>query len=281
MQKTEKIRIFSENNEFQHADVLKRNRVKRSKHNKFFVEGVNAINLAIEYGWKIDSFLYSEESKLSNWAKEILNRSLAKKHIEMPTSLLSKLSDKEESSELLALVEMKEDNINRIEIKKDLFVVVIDRASSPGNLGTIIRSCNAFGVDAILMTGHSVDLYDPKTIRASVGTLFATNVLRLGSHNDITQWLNTTKETLGEIRIIGTTVKTENTIDTFKFNSPLLLLIGNETYGLNQNYKSMCDSLVKIPIHGAASSLNVACATSIFLYEISKQIYRNSFIVPF
>ncbi|TGN19156.1 TrmH family RNA methyltransferase [Leptospira idonii] len=281
MQKTEKIRIFSENNEFQHADVLKRNRVKRSKHNKFFVEGVNAINLAIEYGWKIDSFLYSEESKLSNWAKEILNRSLAKKHIEMPASLLSKLSDKEESSELLALVEMKEDNINRIEIKKDLFVVVIDRASSPGNLGTIIRSCNAFGVDAILMTGHSVDLYDPKTIRASVGTLFATNVLRLGSHNDITQWLNTTKETLGEIRIIGTTVKTENTIDTFKFNSPLLLLIGNETYGLNQNYKSMCDSLVKIPIHGAASSLNVACATSIFLYEISKQIYRNSFIVPF
>ncbi|MDA2922348.1 rRNA methyltransferase [Patescibacteria group bacterium AH-259-L07] len=270
--KTKNIKIYSENNEFQHVEVLKRNRVKRSKNKKFFVEGVKSINLALENQWKIDTFLYSNEKKLSNWAKEILSKSTAKKHIEMPFSLMDKLSGKEDSSELLTLVEMKNDDLDRIKIKKDLFVVVIDRASSPGNLGTILRSCNSFAVDAVIMTGHSVDLYEPKTIQASLGTLFSIPIIRLGSHNDLIPWIKKVKSKIGNFNIIGTTVKTDKTIDKTNFETPLMLLIGNETYGLSSNYKEICDNLVKIPISGSASSLNVACATSIFLYEINKQI---------
>jgi len=269
--KTNKIKIYSENNEFQHAEVLKRNRVKRSKNKKFFVEGVNSINLAIENKWNIDTFLYSDYEKLSDWAKKILKKSIAKKHIEMPNSLLEKLSDKENRSELIALIEMKEDSLDRIKLNKDLFVLVIDRASSPGNLGTIIRSCSSFGVDAIIMTGHSVDLYDPKTIRASVGTLFSVPIIRLESHNELLQFIKKVKSKANKLNIIGTSVKTEEVISNTNFERPLMLLIGNETYGLSSNYKDLCDKLVKIPIHGSASSLNVACATSIFLYEINKK----------
>lgn len=268
---TKKIKIYSENNEFQHAEVLKRNRVKRSKNKKFFVEGVNSINLAIENKWNIDAFLYSDYEKLSDWAKNILKKSIAKKHIEMPNSLLEKLSDKENRSELIALIEMKSDSLDRIKINKDLFVVVIDRASSPGNLGTIIRSCNSFGVDAIIMTGHSVDLYAPKTIRASVGTLFSIPIIRLGSQNDFLNFIKKVKSKADGLNVIGTSVKTDELISNTKFKKPLMLLIGNETYGLSSNYKDLCDKLVKIPISGSASSLNVACAASIFLYEISKK----------
>ncbi len=270
--KPKNIKIYSENNEFQHAEVLKRNRIKRSKNKKFFVEGVNSINLAIKNNWKIDAFLYSDDKKPSNWAKDILNKSTAKKHIEMPISLLNKLSDKEDSSELLALIEMKNDDLNRIKIKQNLFVVVVDRSSNPGNLGTIIRSCNSFGVDAIIITGHSVDLYDQKTIRASVGTIFSMPIIRMESHNDLISWIQKIKSRIGNLNIIGTTVKTDKTIDLINFKTPLILLIGNETYGLSNNYKEICNDLIKIPISGSASSLNVACATSIFLYEISKQI---------
>jgi len=115
--KPEKIKIYSENNEYQHAETLKRNRLKRSKSGKFFVEGVNSINSLIENKWNIDTFLYSNK-KLSNWAKDILANSTAKKHIEMPYSLLTKLSDKEDPSELLALAEMKDDDLQRIKIKR-------------------------------------------------------------------------------------------------------------------------------------------------------------------
>jgi len=271
MKKTQHITIHSENNDFQHAEVLKRNREKRSKNKRFFIEGVNSINLAVENKWDIYAFLYSSPDNLSDWAKNILSKKIATKHIEMPISLLNKLSDKEDSSELLALVEMKDDSIDRIPIKKDLFVVVIDRSSSNGNLGTIIRSCNSFGADAIIMTGHSVDLYDSKTIRASVGTLFSIPIIRLGSHNDLIPFFQKVKDKFGSINVVGTSVKTQDTIDKLCLKYPLALLIGNETYGLSSKYKELCDTLVKIPILGSASSLNVACATSIFLYEAQKQ----------
>jgi len=166
---------------------------------------------------------------------------------------------------------MKEDNLDRIKIKKDLFVLVIDRASNPGNLGTILRSCDSFEVDAVIMTGHSVDLYEPKTIQASLGTLFSIPVIRLESHNELIPWIKKVKAEMGTFNIVGTTIKTKKLIDEINFKKPLMLLIGNETSGLSSNYKEICDDLVKIPIAGSASSLNVACAASIFLYEISKQ----------
>jgi 23S rRNA (uridine2479-2'-O)-methyltransferase len=271
-QKVKTIKIYSENNEFQHAEVLSRNRKKRIQNKKFFVEGVNPINLVLKNDWKVDTFLYTKEKKLSDWAKDILENSKAKKHIEMPLKLMQKLSSKEEASELIALVEMKEDNLDRIKIKKDLFVVVLDRSSSHGNLGTIIRSCNSFGVDAIIMTGHSVDLYEPKTLQASVGSAFSIPIIRLESHNEIIPWIDKVRKQIGNFNIIGTTVKTDLTIDKEEFETPLMLLIGNETFGLSNGYKEICDKLVKIPIYGSASSLNVGCATSIFLYEINKQI---------
>jgi len=269
--KTEVIKIYSENNEFQHAEALKRNRVKRNKNKKIFVEGVKSINLAIENHWEIDTFLYSTEKKLSSWAIDLLNKSIAKKHIEMSLSLMAKLSDKEDTSELIALIKMKPDALDRIAIKKNLLIVVIDRATSPGNLGTILRSCDSFKVDAVIMTGHSCDLYEPKTIQASIGTIFSVPIIRLESHHELLAWIEKIKPAVPSLKIIGTTVKTNITIDSAELKPPLLLLIGNETHGLSGAYKEICDQLVKIPIGGATSSLNVACATSIFLFEINRR----------
>jgi TrmH family RNA methyltransferase len=251
---------------------LSRNRKKRTQTKKFFVEGVNQINLALKNKWSIDTFLYSKERPLSSWANNILQQSKAQKHVEMPLKLMEKLSNKDNVSELIALIKMKSDSLDRIEIRKNLFIIVLDRSSSPGNLGTIIRSCDSFEVDAIIMTGHSVDLYNQKTILASVGSIFSIPIIRLESHNEVLSWINKIKEKIGNFDIIGTTVKTDLTIDKEKFKTPLILLIGNETFGLSAHYKEMCNRLVKIPISGSVSSLNVGCATSIFLYEISKQI---------
>lgn len=265
-------KIFSENSEFQLIEVLKRNREKRNKQKEFFVEGVKSINYAVENKWHIKSFIYSNEKPLSEWANGILKNSKADMHIELPAKLMDKLSDKEEEySEIVAVVSMPENDLSRINIKKDMLVVVFDRPSSHGNLGTLIRSCEALRADGLIITGHAVDLYDPKTIRASMGTFFALPTARLESHNELLAWVKSIRNQLNDFKIIGSTSKSEVLIEDADLTGPILLLIGNETYGLSNNYKAICDELVKIPMYGKITSFNVACAGSIMLYEIDKQ----------
>src|SRR5947208_2707242 len=128
------VRIYSENNDFQYIETLSRKREKRQKQKEFFIEGVRPINQAIKYNWTINAFVYARDKGLSDWAKNILTRTPAKTHFEVPLPLLEKLSNKAEPSELLALVAMPEDNLSRIPLGKDMLVVVFDRPASPGNL---------------------------------------------------------------------------------------------------------------------------------------------------
>jgi len=265
------VRIFSENNDFQYVETLRRNRVKRQRTHEFFVEGVRAINLALKHHWKVRAFLYSRERKLSDWAEDILHSSQAEIHYELPLPLLEKLSNKEETSELLAIVTMLDDNLARIQLHEQLLVVVFDRPASPGNLGSIIRSCDALRVDGLIITGHSVDVYDPETIRASTGSFFALPVVRLPSQKELRPWFDSIRERVGAFQIVGSDERAEHPIDAHDFTQPTVLVVGNETWGMSASYKELCDEVVKIPIYGSASSLNVASATSIVLYEVDRQ----------
>lgn len=265
-------RIFSANNDFQRVEVLKRNREKRIKYQQFFVEGVKAINYALEYNWPIQWFVYSREKPLSAWAEEILRQSQAELHLELPYQLMVQLSEKEaETSELIAVVGMVPHELSRIRLQDDLLVVVFDRPSSHGNLGTLIRSCEALKVDALIITGHAVDLYDPKTIRASMGTFFAVPTFRLPSHHEVLPWLAKVRTKFPAFQIVGATAKAALPVDEVDLTKPTALLIGNETYGLSNNYQESCDLLVRIPMYGAITSFNVACAASIILYETDRQ----------
>lgn len=265
------IKIYSENNTFQHVETLRRRREKRQRHKEFFVEGVRSINQALKYHWTINAFLYARERDLSDWAKNILKHSPAHTHYELPLPLLEKLSNKIDTSELLAVVAMPEDQLSRIPIKEPMLVVVFDRPANPGNLGTLIRSCDALRVDGLVITGHSVDLYDPETISASTGSFFALPIVRLPSHQDLFAWLATRMDKLGTVQVVGSDEKGERDIASHDLTQPTLLVIGNETWGMSAGYRERCDVILKIPMYGSASSLNVACSTSIMLYEIDRQ----------
>jgi len=268
------IKIYSENDVFQNIETLKRNRDKRNKLKEFFVEGVRNINNAIEYGWQINSFIFAPEKPLSTWAQDVLKKSKAITHYELPLELMQKLSDKEDVSELVATVEIPVDNLDEIVINEDLLVVVFDRPASPGNLGTLIRSCDALGASGLIITGHAVDVYDPETIRASTGSLFSFPVIRLPSQKELMPWIESIKAKLGNLQIIGTDEKGTKNIYEHSFKQPTILLVGNETSGLSQAYQELSDVMVKIPMQGSASSMNVACASSVALYEVYRQ--KNS-----
>lgn len=265
------VKVYSENAQFQHIETLQRNRAKRQKHREFFVEGVRPINEALRYGWTINAFVYAREQRLSDWATDILHQSTAQTHIELPLALLQKLSSKEEASELLAIVAMPPDEVARIPITPNMLAVIFDRPASPGNLGTLIRSCDALGVDGLVITGHAVDLYDPETIRATTGSFFAVPTVRLPGQNELLPWFDTIREQIGAFQLVGSSAKAQTPIDAHDFTAATILAIGNETWGLSAGYKALCDVMVTIPIGGSATSLNVACAASIMLYEIARQ----------
>ncbi|WZL79503.1 RNA methyltransferase [Eubacteriales bacterium mix99] len=273
----EVIRVWSKNNVYQHIEVLSRNREKRNKYGEFFVEGVNPISRLVENKWSIHSLIYMQDVRLSEWARNILKTAGAREHIELPAALMAELSDKEEPSELLAVADMPDNSLSRIRIHDHLLLVLFDRPSDYGNLGTIIRTCDSFRADGLILTGHCVDLYDPRTIRASVGSLFTLPVLRLPSHRELLPWLTGIRSALPGFHIVGSDEKADTDLADHDFTAPTALVLGNETSGMSQSYRSLCDSMVRISIHGSASSLNVACAASILLYEADRQRRRLSY----
>jgi 23S rRNA (uridine2479-2'-O)-methyltransferase len=265
------VRVRSETNDVQYADTLRRRRDKRLRQRELFVEGVRPINLALRHGWPVRAFLYSRDGRLSGWAEDVLAASSAEVHYELPRALLARLSGKTDASELIALVGMPEDDLGRIPMPDDALVVVFDRPASPGNLGSIIRSCDALGAHGLIVTGHAVDLYDPETISASTGSLFAVPCVRLASAAALRPWMAAARERLGRLRVVGSDEKGAVALDSHDLRGPTMLVVGNETWGMSAAYRELCDVVVRIPIGGAASSLNVASAAAILLWEAARQ----------
>ena len=138
--------VYTRSATFQKFEVLKTNRNKRYKYGEFFVEGVRNINNAVENGWQIVSFLYDGNRKLSDWAKDKLARVRTQVNYALSGELLAALSSKEDTSELLAVIKMRDDDFERIPLSENPLIALFDRPSNHGNLGTILRSCDALGV---------------------------------------------------------------------------------------------------------------------------------------
>ena len=267
-----RIPVTTKNQWFQRAEVVLRNRKKRWQHRQFLVEGVRAINqLRQSPQWQVEALLYSPDERLSGWAQDLLQELSCAYHLEFARELLAELSDKEETSEVLALVNMPVIDDIPVKLSEKAVVVLLDRPSNPGNLGSIIRSCDAFGVEQIVLTGHGVDPFDPVTIRATAGAFFNVPIARLSGHETLATWLAETKARVPDLQVIGTSAKGDLPITACDFTGPTLLCLGNETMGLSTWLKEQCDTLAYIHMQGVASSLNLACATTAILFEACRQ----------
>ncbi len=268
---TRPLRVTTRNSAFQQLASLRTNRQKRSSTRTFLLEGVQPLNLALKHGWQIEALVYAEDARLSHWAEAIVEKHPGVVRYAMSAQLLAELSGKNEPSELLALVAMRQHSLAQVAMRPDLLLVAADRPASPGNLGTLIRSCDAFGADALVVTGHAVDVYDPGTITASRGSLFALPVVRLESHRELLDWVTAARGTLGTCHIVGADESASLDAERHDFTTPTVIVVGNEASGLSQAYRGICDVVVRIPMSGAASSLNVGVAASVLLYEAGRQ----------
>lgn len=265
-------KVFSKDSTFQKFEVLKRNRNKRYKYNEFLVEGVRSLNEAVKNGWNIKSFLY-DESNLSGWATEMIGKVDTSVNYSLTAELMRELSGKEDTSELMAVIEMREDRLDKVKLSENPFIVLFDRPSNRGNLGTMIRSCDAMGADMLIVTGHGVDLYDPDVVVSAMGSFFNMPVIRVADNNILFEYIQMLKERYPRFITVGTTAHQESPVYTADLSGPLMLMMGNETVGLSRAFKEACDQLCTIPMseRSYATSFNVSCAASILMYEITRQ----------
>ena len=137
----------------------------------------------------------------------------------------------------------------------------------------MIRSCDALGADMLILTGHSVDLYDPDVVVSAMGSFFNLPVVRIADNNDLFSYIDKIKSTYPTLKTVGTTAHHEKPVYGEDLCGPVLIMIGNETMGLNKAFKDYCDVLCTIPMDekSYATSFNVGCAASIIMYEVTRQ----------
>ena len=240
----------------------------RNKESKFIIEGYRILTLAIECRADLDYVFINEDFEKKEEHENFLNILIEKniKTYKTTNKIFDDLVDTESTQGILGVVKFKSKNIEENLTDENRFVLILDRIQDPGNMGTIIRTADAAGVDAIIALKGCVDTYNPKVIRSTMGSIFDMNVI----HTDQEDALRVLK--LKNFDIVSSYLDTNNYYNTVEYNYKTALVIGNEANGINEELVSKSDVLVKIPIYGKAESLNAAISSAILMYEIKKYL---------
>lgn len=234
----------------------------RDEEQLFIAEGLRHITEAIENGWQIDILTYTEKSKdhpLTQAAIQYAQQSQATCLL-VHADILAKITQRENAQSVVAVFKQRWHKLH--DIQDNAFIVALDTIRDPGNLGTIMRTSDATGVDAIILIGQTCDPYSPEAIRASMGSFARTKLVRC-SEKEFIEWA---KEYKGQI--MGTHLNAESQdYRIVSYERPLLLMMGNEQNGLSDALSKQCHQLIHIPMQGTIDSLNLSVATALMLYE--------------
>lgn len=244
--------IENRSNKLIYEIIKLRGKKFRDASNQFVIEGKKFID-EIPTSWKINKIVVSKSFALAkNYANVFV----------LPDKLFCKVSDTKNPQGILAICERKKYSFTNFINKKNCLIVIAEKINDPGNLGTLIRSCSAFNVDGLILSRESVDLYNPKVLRAAAGNIFKINVV---TDCNLENCLPVLKN--NGITIFASALKSQKFCSDANFKSKSAIIIGNEANGISEKILTYADQIIKIPMANNVESLNISAAASILLYE--------------
>lgn len=246
-------------------EVVKlRDRRHRDETGLFLIEGFRELKRAIDAGREVEQLFFCPELFLGSNEDALMKKSKAEL-IECSPEVFAKMSYRDRPDGLLAVAPQKHLGLADLKLSKKPFFLIAEGIEKPGNLGTILRSADAAGVDAVIVCDRTTDIHNPNVVRSSVGTLFTVPVLE-ASTEEVMAFLKKHK-----IAMVAATPHAKLEFTQADFNVPLAILVGTEQYGLSDIWMQSAEIAVRIPMLGIADSLNVASATTLLLYEVIRQ----------
>jgi TrmH family RNA methyltransferase len=245
------------NNKLKYFSSLKLKK-NREKEQEFLVEGGKSVKEALKSNWNISAVLYTKNFINSSEFKNGIFKGSFEQY-EVSERQLSKISDELNPQGIIFVVKKK--SFNKGELKNCKFIVALDGISDPGNLGTIIRTCDWFGVDAILVSKNSVEVFNPKVIRATMGSIFHLSVF---CDVDLRNELLLLKKS--GFKIYSTSLNAKKNYNDTEFKEKKIFVFGNESFGISKEILEISDEKIKIlsPVN-RSESLNVSVSTGIIL----------------
>jgi RNA methyltransferase, TrmH family len=242
---------------------------ERRKQNLLLLEGTNLINTACQVDYRLDIIFYTDRWRENH---QPLCLELAAKEIQMQLvspEVLSAISTTVSPDGVVAIAKRRV--AQEPVLTQTKLGVAIERLQDPGNLGTIIRTAVATGVDGLWLSNGCVDIDNPKVLRASVGEWFR---LPIAVDRDLLKLVRQHQQQ--GVQIIATASQATQSYWEIDFNRPSLILLGNEGAGLSEELVALADQKVKIPLTNGVESLNVAVATALLLYEARRQLATSN-----
>jgi len=247
--------------------VKLRDRRSRDRNDKFLIEGYRELSRAVDATKTIEVLFYCPDLFLGTNEQTIISllEGRGVEIIQCSEKVFRKISYRDRPDGLLAIAPQMNMTFDDFRNDTPPLIVVAEAIEKPGNLGTILRSSDASGVNGLVVCDRCTDLHNPNVVRASVGTLFTVPVVEAGSMETL-EWLHE-----NNIAIVATTPSAEQEYTDVDMTGPVAIVVGTEQLGLSQQWLDAADIAVKIPMMGIADSLNVATATTLLLYEVLRQ----------
>lgn len=235
----------------------------RRQSGTFLIEGKREIELAVIGNYTIDLILvctgYVSENELRGLQK------LDAEIIEISAEVYQKLAYRDATEGILAVAKSKQMDLGTLTLGANPLILVAEAPEKPGNIGALLRTADAAGLDAVIIANPKSDMYNPNIIRSSVGCIF-TSEIATGTTDEIIAYLKQ-----HQINIYCATLQDSAHYDQQDFRLPTALVVGTEATGLTQPWRDAATQNIIIPMHGAIDSMNVSVAAAILIFEAKRQ----------
>jgi len=256
--------ITSSQNTFIKSLILLQEKAKaRKQSGTFLIEGLREIELAIKGNYDIETILFVPEINNNLQISQFSNLQIDL--IEISKEVYQKLAYRDTTEGILAVAKTKSLALSALQLPENPLIVVMEALEKPGNIGAVLRTCDAANVDAVIIANPKTDLYNPNIVRSSVGCLF-TNQIAIGTTEEVIDYL-----IQNNINFYSATLQNSTSYHTQDYTTPTALVVGTEATGLSELWREKATQNIIIPMQGEIDSMNVSVAAAILIFEAKRQ----------